>query len=157
MGDAVLNTFTLSTSHPVLDKFLGAVTGYMANPSLQIQGEMSLKCLENKPHRRWMNISSPNFYLLCPSAVPYWHCVGKGTSMLQQLFLCCPVFAIRTGPRETCCSWFCTAHPDSAEFIGRKGTHGGLPGLSKVEKILHYSPIIFVLKYFYQLQENLQH
>lgn len=152
----MLNTFILSTSHPVLDKFLGGVTGYMENPSLQLQGEMSLKWLENKPHQRWMNISSPNFHLLCPSAIPYWH-VGKGTSMLRQLFLCCPVFAIRTGPRETFSSWFCTAYPVSVEFIGRKGAHGGLPGLSRLKKIFHYSPVTFMLKYFNQSQENLQH
>lgn len=116
--------------------------------SLHLQGEMGLKWLENKPHQRSINRSSLNFHLLGPSAIPYWHSVGKGTSVLWQLFLCCPVFAIRTGPRKTFCSWFCTAHPVSAEFIERKKTHESLSDLSKLEKIFYYSPIIFILKYF---------
>lgn len=122
MGAAVLDTFILSTSRPGAGHISRRNEGLHSKSlcSLQLQGEMSWKWLENKPHQRWMNVSSPNFHFLCPSAIPYWHCVEKGTSMLRQLFLCCPVFAIRTGPREIFCSWFCTAHPVSAEFIYRE-------------------------------------
>ena len=61
---------------------------------------------------------------LCPPVNLDRHCVGESTSMLWQLFLCCPVFATRTDPGKTFCSCFCTAHPAPAEFIYReeKGT-----------------------------------
>lgn len=99
---------------------------------LQLQGEMSGNMMlnpcwtGNKPHRGAEGIyllqgfSPGPPFSLCPPANPDGHCVGKSTSMLRQLFLCCPVFPIRTGPGKTFCSWFCIAHPVSVEFIYRK-------------------------------------
>lgn len=100
--------------------------------SLQLQGEMggnmtlSPCWTENKPHRGAEGIyllqalSPGPPFSLCPPANPNWHRVGESTSMLRQLFLCCPVLAARTGPGKTFCSWFCTAHPVSPEFIYRE-------------------------------------